>query len=146
MHVSQCASNLGTGRAQTGEIFLSCHIHAGLLSGHAEGVGEVAHLHPNGSQGPDGRARMGGRSCPTGHRSEVGQRKGVAGSPQDLRDREGGCHDSQRIIGRLGRNTRIFSAATGGIPLGPPVVCHSCWGDVSGRGISVRDSRPPQGS
>ncbi len=46
MHVSQCASNLGTGRAQTGEIFLSCHIHVGLLSGHAEGVGEVARLHP----------------------------------------------------------------------------------------------------
>ena len=40
------------------------------------------------SQDPGRGARMGGRSGPTGFRPVVGQREGVSGNPQDLRDRE----------------------------------------------------------
>ncbi len=39
---------------------------------------------------------MGGSSCLSGRRSEVGQGKGVAGNPQDLRDREGGWSEDHR--------------------------------------------------
>ncbi len=56
---------------------------------------QAANPYPYRSQGPGRRARMGGRSCPAGCRSAVGQR-GVAGSPQDLRDREGGWSKDPR--------------------------------------------------
>jgi hypothetical protein len=42
------------------------------------------------------RERTGGRSCPAGCRSAVGQSEEVAGSPQDLRDREGGWSKDPR--------------------------------------------------
>jgi hypothetical protein len=54
-----------------------------------EGGREASHPCHDRSSDIGGRARMGSSSCPAGRRSTVGQGKGVTGSSQDLRDREG---------------------------------------------------------
>jgi hypothetical protein len=70
-----------------------------LLPGHVEGVGQASHPHSNVPSDPGGRARIGGKSPPTGRRTVVGQRKGVVGSPQDLWDWEGGWGKDHRQTG-----------------------------------------------
>ena len=43
-----------------------------ILSGYVEGVRATAHPHSDdGPEGPSDRQRMGGRGCPTGHRTTV---------------------------------------------------------------------------